>query len=88
VLEQFARLAGRLIAVRQYCLASQAKGLDYWCLMRTELMKEVRTLLAMVQNLLRYTGTHVPVAPEVLESVDSRLNELCWRLADYYPGTL
>jgi hypothetical protein len=88
VLEQFARLAGRLIAVRQYCLASQTSGLDYWCLMRTELTREVRTLLATVQNQLRYIGTHVPVSPDVLESVDSRLNELCWRLADYYPGTL
>jgi hypothetical protein len=88
VLEQFAHLAGRLIAVRQYCLASQTKGLDYWCLMRTELAEEVRTLLALVQHLLHYSGTHVPVPSEVLESVDSRLNELCWQLADYYPGIL
>jgi hypothetical protein len=88
VLEQFARLAGRLIAVRQYCLASQARGLEYWCLMRTELTQEVRALLALVQHLLHYSGTCVPVPSEVLESVDSRLNELCWRLADYYPGTL
>jgi hypothetical protein len=88
VLEQFAHLAGRLIAVRQYCLASQPAGLDYWCLMRTELTQEVRALSAPVQHLLNYSGTHVPVPSEVLESVDNRLNELCWRLADYYPGTL
>jgi hypothetical protein len=88
VLEQFAHLAGRLIAVRQYCLSSQEKGLEYWCLMRTELTQEVRALLALVQHLMRYSGTHIPVPSEVLESVDSRLNELCWRLSDYYPGTL
>jgi hypothetical protein len=88
VLEQFARLAGRLIAVRQYCLASQPQGLEYWCLVRTELMHEVEALLTFVQHQLEYTGTHIPVHPEVLEAVDGRLNELCWRLADYYPGGL
>jgi len=88
VLEQLARLASRLIAVRQYCLISQVKGLDYWCLMRTELAQEVRALLAQVQHLIRFSGTHIPVPSEVLESVDSRLNALCWRIADYYPGSV
>ncbi len=87
VLEQLARLAGQLIGVRQYCTVSAASGLEYWCLMRSELTQEIRALLAAARHLIGYAGTHVPVPANVLEATYGQLHELCWRLADYYPGS-
>ncbi|RZJ58349.1 MAG: GAF domain-containing protein [Hymenobacter sp.] len=88
LLEQLAHLAGRFIAVRHYCLAGQAKGEGYWGMVQTELMQEMRALLAQIRYIVGYAGTQVPVSSDVLEAADKRLNALGWRLADYYPGLL
>jgi len=88
MLEQFAYLVGRLIAVRQYCRAGQAAGEEYWSVVRTELTLEVQALRLLVRNIVRYVGTHIPVHADVLEAVDNHLNDLRWRLADYYSGPL
>jgi transcriptional regulator with GAF, ATPase, and Fis domain len=87
VLEQLARLAGQLIAVRHYCITSPAKGVEYWCLMRSELAEEVRALLVSVQQLIGYAGTRIPVSASVLEAIHGQLHELYWRLTDYYPAS-
>lgn len=88
VLEQFAHVVERLIAVRQYCRATQAQGEGYWALVRTELEQEVRALMTLVRYLGKYSNTFIPVPSDVLEAVDRRLAALRWMLADYYAGPL
>jgi GAF domain-containing protein len=87
VLGQLSHLAGQLIAVRQLCTVSVANSVEYWCLMRSELAQEIRTLQASAQHIIGYSGTHIPVPAGVLEATSSLLHELCWRLADYFPGS-
>jgi GAF domain-containing protein len=87
VLEQFAHVVERLIAVRQYCRAGQEQE-EHWALVRTELEQEVRALMTLVRYLGNYSRTSIPVPSDALEAVDRRLAALRWMLADYYPGPL
>ena len=86
VLEQLAYLVGRLLAVRQYCLAGKTTGEERWPVVRAELAAEVRALVALVRYLTTRSGRHVPVLPIVLKSVTRHLDDLRWSLGDYYPG--
>jgi hypothetical protein len=85
VLEQHAQVVTRLLAVRQYCLASPAQQPSHWAAVRTELAWEVKALIALVRYLATYSGTHVPVPADVLALVSRRLDDLHSKLADYYP---
>ena len=88
VLEQLAYLVGRLLAVRQYCLAGKAPGEERWPAVRAELAAEVRALIALVRYLTTRAGQQVPVLPIILKSVVRHLDDLRWSLIDYFPGHL
>ena len=88
VLELHAQVVAGLLVVRQHCLASQVQGPAHWAAVRTELSWEVKALMALVRYLATYSGTHIPVPADVLVLVSRRLEELRWKIADYYPGLL
>ena len=82
------KVVAGLLVVRQHSLASQAQGPAHWAAVRTELSWEVKALVALVRYLATYSGTHIPVPADVLVLVSRRLEELRWKIADYYPGLL
>ena len=88
VLEQFAHLIGRLIAVRHYCRTSQEQGEGYWSVVCTELVQQVRVIRQLVRQLGAYVGTHSSAPADLLAKVDQHLTALRWMLADYYTGPL
>jgi len=87
VLELHAQVVAGLLVVRQHCLANPTQEHD-WVAVRTELSWEVKALMALVRYLATYSGTHIPVPADVLVLVSRRLEELRWKIADYYPGLL
>ncbi|HET9506065.1 MAG TPA: GAF domain-containing protein [Hymenobacter sp.] len=87
VLEQFAHVVERLIAVRQYCGAGQARSSDHWSVVCAELVQQVQAVMKLVQQ-RDSTGVSSQVPADLLEIVDQHLTALRWMLADYCSGPL
>ncbi len=83
VLEQFAHVVERLIAVRQYCRAGQTSDTDHWSVVCAELVQQVQAVMKLVRQ-HDCTGADT----DLLEAVDQRLTVLRWMLVDYCNGPL
>lgn len=83
VLEHFAHVVARLIAVRHHCLAKHSAGPDSWTIVSSKLKVELQALVALVEYLVAYHGTLAPVPALALASVAERLTAFHKRLQEY-----
>lgn len=83
LLENIAHLVALTIAVRHYCLASQALGAAHWHVVQAQLVEEILALVALVRYLITRFGTQVPVAQSIMEPVQRRLNDIGVLLQEY-----
>ncbi len=87
VLANLAELLTQALVVRHTCLSTAWLGEEHWLRIQDTLTEGIWELAALVRYLLKRTGPQVPVAPEVLEPVARRLDELHSRLT-VHPASL